>query len=105
MAALQVIDQLRARRPGDAVLPAFMELAAPTVPDAVAEALRLGATELVVVPCFLFQGNHIKRDIPELLDKVRTEHPGLVVRYAKPIGPDPRVAEILNERVEAVEHE
>jgi sirohydrochlorin ferrochelatase len=100
---LQVIELLKGQRPGDAVLPAFMELASPTVPDAVAEALRLGATELVVVPCFLFQGNHIKRDIPELLDAVRAEHPGLTVRYARPIGPDPRIADILNDRVHEVD--
>ena len=56
--------------------PAFMELAEPSLADAVAEAVAAGADEIVVQPCFLFDGNHIRRDIPEMLAGFAAELPG-----------------------------
>jgi sirohydrochlorin ferrochelatase len=61
-----LVAQLRARR-DEPVYPAFMELAEPTLADTVAEAVAAGAHEIVVQPCFLFDGNHIRRDIPAML--------------------------------------
>jgi sirohydrochlorin cobaltochelatase len=92
-----VVDQLRARR-DEPVYPAFMELAEPSLGDAVAAAVADGAMEVVVQPCFLFDGNHIRRDIPALLAGLAVEYPDVSFRYGHPIGPDTRVADILLER-------
>jgi sirohydrochlorin ferrochelatase len=92
-----LVAQLRERR-DEPVYPAFMELAEPTLADAVAEAVTAGADEIVVQPCFLFDGNHIRRDIPELLAGLAGEHVGVAFRFGRPIGADARVADILLER-------
>ncbi len=92
-----LIDQLSARQ-SDPVYPAFMELATPSLADAVAEAVDAGACEVTVQPCFLFDGIHIRRDIPEMLAQFAARHPDVTFRYGRPLGPDTRVADILLER-------
>jgi sirohydrochlorin cobaltochelatase len=93
----ELVDQVRASR-DDLVLPAFMELAEPSLADAVGQAVAAGANAIVVQPCFLFDGMHIRRDIPEMLSGFADGHPDVEFSFGRPIGPDPRVAEILLER-------
>ena len=92
-----VVEELRSRQ-DDPVYAAFMELAEPSLPDAVAEAVSAGASEVVVQPCFLFDGNHIRRDIPELLAGLAAQYLDVSFKFGRPIGPDVRVADILLER-------
>lgn len=94
---LALVAQLRAARP-EPVYAASMELAPPTLDEAVADAVAAGATEIVVQPCFLFDGNHIRRDIPAMLARSLEEHPDVSFRCGRPIGSDRRIAEILLER-------
>jgi sirohydrochlorin ferrochelatase len=96
---MELVVQLRERRRGP-VLPAFMELAEPTLADAVEEAVAGGADEVVVQPCFLFDGMHIRRDVPEMLAGFGAAHPGVTFRFGRPLGADARIADILAERAE-----
>ena len=95
----ELVEQLRGRR-REPVYAAFMELAEPGLAEAVAEAVKAGANEIVVQPCFLFDGNHIRRDIPEMLAVLASRHPAVGFRIGRPLGADARVAEILMERAE-----
>lgn len=92
-----LVDQVRAGRDG-MVLPAFMELAEPSLDDAVGQAVAAGADAIVVQPCFLFDGMHVRRDVPEMLSGFAVGHPDVAFSFGRPIGPDSRVAEILIER-------
>ncbi|MHB9022705.1 MAG: sirohydrochlorin chelatase [Armatimonadota bacterium] len=97
-----IIDMLRKLHPDASVLPAFMELAQPRLPEAIALAAAHGAKTIIVLPCFLFQGIHIKEDIPEMLADLKEKHPDVTVHFGRPIGSDPRIAEILSDRLEEV---
>jgi sirohydrochlorin cobaltochelatase len=94
---MELVEQLRSAR-DEPVLPAFMELAEPGLDAAVTEAVAGGATEIVVQPCFLFDGMHIRRDIPEMLSGFAAQHPTVAFRFGRPFGADPRLVEILLER-------
>lgn len=96
---LRIVEMLEPRLPGTAVVPAFMELAEPSLPDAVERVAASGATDVTVLPCFLFMGNHIKHDIPEKVSEAAGPYPGLRFEIREPIGPDPRVAELLLDRL------
>jgi sirohydrochlorin cobaltochelatase len=98
----QIVEMIRERRTGDIVLPAFMENAIPRLPDAIAEVVALGAVDIAIVPCFLYQGIHIKEDIPEMLAELKLAHPQVTVRFGRPIGADPRLADIVCDRAEEV---
>jgi len=81
------------------VEPAFIELAEPTVPQAIERAASLGSNEIVVLPFILFAAGHVKSDIPLHVQAARKRHPGVRFVQGIPIGLHPKVLEILDERV------
>jgi sirohydrochlorin ferrochelatase len=92
---------LAARLPGRRVATAHLSLAAPTLAEAGAACVREGATEVVVVPCFLAPGRHVREDLPRLVEALRSAHPGVGFTLAAPLGAHPAVAEALADRAEA----
>jgi sirohydrochlorin ferrochelatase len=89
-----------AERLGRRVIPAFLELADPDLPDAVATAAAEGATRVLVVPYFLHPGNHTSRDIPALVETARHRSPGVSIAVTPLFGGDPGLADVLAAQVE-----
>jgi len=58
-----------------------------------------GADEIKVVPYFLFEGVHIKEDIPGELEEFRKQHPNVKITMGSTLGADRRLAEILADRI------
>lgn len=83
----QVMADIEALRPGLRVLEAYVDVQEPEL-GGVVEGLPEG-TAAVVVPLLLSTGFHIKVDVPKAI-KSRPE-----VIAARPLGPDPRLAELL----------
>lgn len=54
---------------------AFLEFMAPTLPECAAALVAGGAENILVVPMFIAQGGHLKRDVPEMLARLRSTHP------------------------------
>jgi sirohydrochlorin ferrochelatase len=61
-----------------------------------------GLQQVVVFPYLLGQGKHVTLEMDEILDDVRTKLPGLGLYLAGSLGPDPRMAEIVVERVQSL---
>ncbi|MCY0903941.1 sirohydrochlorin chelatase [Arthrobacter sp. H14-L1] len=91
------IDALRAeiaaQRPGLTVLAAYVDVQEPALPDVVA-GLPAG-TRAVVVPLLLSVGFHVRVDIAQAVAG-REE-----LTAAGPLGPDPRLAKLLYDRLPA----
>ncbi|GAB3471439.1 CbiX/SirB N-terminal domain-containing protein [Massilia terrae] len=67
---------------------AFLELMAPSLPDEVAAMAARGITRISIVPVFLGLGGHLQRDLPALVERLRTQHPQLSIDVAGPVGED-----------------
>ena len=80
---------------------AHMELAEPTLGQAVGKCVQAGASRIVVVPYFLAMGNHMTRDVPELVEEARAEHSGIEISLAEPLGLDERMINIVLDRAKA----
>uniref|UniRef100_A0A7S2TVN9 Sirohydrochlorin cobaltochelatase n=1 Tax=Lotharella oceanica TaxID=641309 RepID=A0A7S2TVN9_9EUKA len=78
---------------------AHMEIAAPTIPDAVKACISKGAQSVIVAPYFLSYGRHVQIDIPEIVEATSNEHPTIPIRIAPPLGMDRSIATIIEERV------
>ena len=90
-AILRVVEELRAARPDVTVFDAYVDVHGPELPDVVA-GLPAGAPA-VVVPLLLSVGYHVKVDIGRAVaSRERTT-------AAAPLGPDPRLARVLAERL------
>lgn len=65
---------------------AHMEIAEPSIEQAVAKCAGKGAVMVVVAPYFLSRGRHIQEDIPALIAEAQAKHPGVKCVMADPIG-------------------
>ncbi|ABM07297.1 sirohydrochlorin chelatase [Paenarthrobacter aurescens] len=83
----RVMAEIETLRPGLRVVEAYVDVQEPEL-GGVVEGLPEG-TAAVVVPLLLSTGFHIKVDVPKAI-KTRPE-----VVAARPLGPDPRLAELL----------
>lgn len=70
---------------------AFLEFMAPSLPDALDRLAEAGMNPVCVVPVFLAQGGHVKRDLPAMLDAARVRHAGLTITLAQAVGEDDAV--------------
>ena len=92
-----LVHQYRKRHPGWKITHGFLELARPSIPESL-ERLSRGAGAITVLPLFLFEAKHVRKHIPEILSRFRRKHPGIKLRLAKALGPDPLLLEILDRR-------
>ncbi|MDY7574122.1 CbiX/SirB N-terminal domain-containing protein [Actimicrobium sp. CCI2.3] len=70
---------------------AFLELMTPQLPDTVAALAADGCSDITIVPVFLGQGSHLLRDLPLIVEELRSTHPQLLIRVAAAAGEDPDV--------------
>jgi len=94
---LAIRDAMRARQPAARVEAAFLEFIAPLLPEAIDALVGAGYQDIVIVPIFMAQSGHTKRDLPALLDAARGRHTGLTLRVATPIGEAPTVVAAIAE--------
>jgi sirohydrochlorin cobaltochelatase len=87
------------RMPGVRVQGAFLQLAEPGLEDTVNRLVAEGVGKLCIVPFFLYRGAHVREDIPELVDKLRADHPNIVITIGEHLGVHPLMADIVAERV------
>ena len=83
--------KLRQDAPELAIELAFLELMPPDLETAVAALASRGCVRLSVVPVFLGQGGHVRRDLPALISAIGARHPALTIRVAPSVGEDPGV--------------
>jgi sirohydrochlorin cobaltochelatase len=62
---------------------------------------RAGPREIVAVPLVLTAAGHGKGDIPAVLARELGRHPGLSFRYGRPLGPHPVLQDMLEARIDA----
>ena len=85
----------QAALPGTEVSLAFLELMSPRLPEAVATLVQAGCGKVSLVPVFLGQGGHVLRDLPLLVDELRSTHPGLEITVAPAVGEDAAVLDAI----------
>ena len=64
---------------------AYNEFCGPTLPEAVEELIAKGANQITIVSTmFTPGGSHSEFEIPEELEELRAQHPGVKLNYAWP---------------------
>jgi sirohydrochlorin ferrochelatase len=101
----QISEMIKDRVGHDAVETAIMnrDSGLQSIDEAVKKLVKKGVDRITIVPMFLANGVHIQQDIPEEINQLRQEYPGVAIEMAGHIGPDPRIADILIERIREVQ--
>lgn len=80
-----VAEQLKRHLDGALCAVAYNEFCAPTLEESVEELIKKGATHITVATTmFTPGGSHSEIEIPEILDRLRMQHPSVELRYAWP---------------------
>ena len=78
---------------------AHMQFAEPSIQQAFAQAVKGGATAVVVHPYFLAPGRHSTTDIPRMVEDAAKAFPGVEHCVTAPLGVHPKIGEVVLERV------
>lgn len=102
-ASQQVVEELLARvaglRPGLRTVAAYVDNASPSIRAALAGLVAEGVADVVVVPLLLSPASHSKTDVAASVQAGRLAHPGLRLRYGRPLGPHPVLVDVLARRL------
>jgi sirohydrochlorin ferrochelatase len=86
----------------DLVEAAFLELGDPDLAGAVGRLVSHGADKVVVVPYFLTLGTHMQRDLPRIVEEIRSIHTGVPIHVSEPLDGHPGLITALRDRVSEV---
>jgi sirohydrochlorin cobaltochelatase len=80
-----LVQAVRAQVPGVHVALAYNEFCGPSLEACAAQIIEQGARQIDIVPSMLTPGGvHAEVEIPETIEALRAEHPGVTFRYAWP---------------------
>jgi sirohydrochlorin ferrochelatase len=94
-----VAERLKQALQHQNVYPAHMELAEPSIQQAVDDCVGKGARRIVVIPFFLLPGRHWKHDIPQLSRNAVAKHRGVRCLVTAPLGLHDLMIELMQLRM------
>ncbi|KPU43611.1 sirohydrochlorin cobaltochelatase [Oxobacter pfennigii] len=97
----KTVGAIRAKM-GTEVEGCFMEISEPDIPTIIRGFYEKGIKDITVLPYFLYNGIHIKEDVPQILNELKKELDGLTISMAEPIGFHDLLVDILIDRAEGI---
>lgn len=91
----RVREHMQARSPGLRVELAFFGFIEPTLPDCAELLIGEGFVRIVIVPMFIAQGGHLKKDLPLIVEELRCRYPQVTFEVAGPVGEAERVVQAM----------
>ncbi|MCW2605376.1 MAG: cobalamin biosynthesis protein CbiX [Frankiales bacterium] len=86
-------------RPGLHVADAYVDNASPSIRGRLASLVAEGVDDIAVVPLLLTPASHSKTDVAASVQAGRLSHPGVRLRYGRPLGPHPVLVDVLARRL------
>jgi sirohydrochlorin cobalto/nickelchelatase len=105
----KIADRIAQKHSDVIVMAGFMENSEPTLEEAIKGFSGTGVTRVAAVPVFLASGVHITKDIPHILSldengcgTLEIDGKAVPLCYAKPLGADELIADLVFKRVQEV---
>jgi len=77
------------------VMTAFLEFTTPSLEESIHSCIEKDANEIIILPYFLASGNHVTRDIPEVVAKIKASYPNTKMVLKEHIGSASGIAALL----------
>ena len=101
-ALFRVVGHFQKAWPHRILKAAFLEISHPSIPEGIDLCVAKGAERIIVIPYFLFRGNHVKEDLPVFIKKSRRRFPDIDIILGPHLGFHPKMIEIVDERIQQV---
>ena len=95
----EVVDMVRSKISDMPIQIAYMEFCEENIEHGINTLVDKGVTEIKAVPYFLFEGIHIKEDIPNEIGEILKDYPNVKLEMGHTLGVDERLADILVDRI------
>lgn len=92
---VEIAKIVRKRRKYDVIEASFLQFHHPDLSKSIEKLIRKGCKKIVIVPFFLFKGNHVKRDIPLVIKKAIARHADTKFVFTKSLGEDAMISDIV----------
>jgi precorrin-8X/cobalt-precorrin-8 methylmutase len=99
---VSLVGRIAARLDTAEILPAFFSIARPSIVDQVAALVSRGFRRVVLMPYFLYSGQHITQDVPVLLEECRRQFPDVTIELLPTLENDPALEDVVVERLTPV---
>jgi methylmalonyl-CoA mutase cobalamin-binding subunit len=93
----KIIDGVKQTGSFAVVEHAFLQYVPPTPQEVIERCVGKDVDRVVIVPFFLQAGAHVTRDIPELIERVRKQHPDIEIVVTDYVGAHPLMAKVVEE--------
>ena len=84
-----------------AVLPCFLELARPSLMEALQQIEHQPVETVQVYPLFFNKGKHVSRDIPDQVEEARQRHPHLRIELLEYFGNAGGLVSLVRDHIDA----
>jgi sirohydrochlorin cobaltochelatase len=91
----KVVKEIKKRNNWSMVEQAFFQFLKPDLPRSIEKLANKGCTKIVVLPFFLFSGNHVTQDIPKILKEEGKKYKNIEFVLTKSLGQDSRIIDIV----------
>lgn len=98
----QLVQTMRQLEPEVALFESFLELAEPTIEQALERVKASGTTRVKVVPILLFEAGHARSDIPDAVAAAASRLGIEVVGQSHPLGTSQCILELSEQRYEEI---
>jgi len=88
-------ERIALAAPDNPIEVAFLEIMEPDLPTAAERLIAAGCSALSIVPIFLGQGGHIRRDLAQLISQLERAHPEVRIHCATAVGEDGSVLDAI----------
>ena len=78
----------------------FGEMLEPTTPEAIESAVNAGARMIKVLPYFLFNSSHVKKDLGHAIEVAKQQFPQCQFVACQPLEYHPQIVAVLKERIQ-----
>lgn len=95
----QITEYVKIALQNDMVEEAYLQFREKNLEQGLLSLIGRGADAIKIIPYFLFEGVHIKEDIPAELREFGSRYPNISITMGKTLGADKRLAEIVIDRV------
>ncbi len=93
----QLIEKIRPRTTITFIQCAFLELESPSIPEAIADCIKQGADEIIILLNFLNAGRHVDTDIPQIINEARHTFPHVKIYLTQPVGQHEGIANLFSQ--------
>ncbi|HCF06311.1 MAG: hypothetical protein JG774_1097 [Desulfomicrobiaceae bacterium] len=95
----RLVARLGTMVPDCTVVPAYFSLGEPDLPTQVGALAAAGVRHIRILPLFLLDGVHLRRDIPALVAELAQRWPAVEVRLEPGLHDDPGLLALLAQRL------